>query len=205
MAKTGCLEKTLFNVGIKAFSQLCRSSAAFKRQNLYTASSNLRGYPVSCPDHWLGAAVMPQQEGFVCKNRAKTLPLVSGPSSGAPHLRAVLGKAAVHLELGLACLRACHTRSYCCHLCSCSFSMLLSYGWKMARISPHPLPNNTFIKRVFCTGGEEGLTEKLFKVRRKAKPSCSREIELWRSVGKGFLPPPHHNAVCLKKKKKKKL
>lgn len=71
----------------------------------------------------------------------------------------------------------------------------------MERISPRPLPSNTFIKRVFCAEGEEGLTEKLFKVRRRAKPSCSGEIELWRSVGKGFLPPPHHNAVCLKKKK----
>lgn len=155
---------------------------------------------MSCLEPWLGTAAIPQQKGFVGKNRTKTLPAVCGPSSDAPRPRATLGKAAVHPELGLACLRACHTRSYCCHLCSCIFSVLLSCGWKMERISPRPLPRNTFIKRVFCAEGE-GLTEKLFKVRRRAKPSCSGEIKLWRSVGKGFLPPPHHNAVCLKKKK----
>ena len=91
---------------------------------------------------------------------------------GAPYLKAMV-KATVHLELGLACLCACYKWSYWCHLCSCSFSMLFLYHWKMESISPCPLPNNMFIKWVFCTEGGEGLTEKVFKVRRRAKPSCS--------------------------------
>lgn len=111
----------------------------------------------------------------------------------------MLVKAAVCLELGLACLHACYKWSYWCHLCPYSFFMLFWYHWKIENISLFPLLNNTFIKRVFCTEGGEGLTENFSRWEGELSLHDLGETELWRSGEKGFLPPPCHNAVCLKK------
>lgn len=123
--------------------------------------------------------------------------MLCGPSGGAPHLRAMLEKAECIWSWDW---HVCVHVAICAPIASpCYFS--IDERWRQC--PPTLFPMIPLLKGwSFCAEGGEGLIEKLFKVSQRAKPSCSQEIELWRSVGKGFLPLPHHNAVCLKFKKK---